>query len=192
PFKTGAEVNLAFGRGPLLASLFQLSRLAGRIDANIHMMRNARIAWPYLDAHEILVLGYAGRQNKATNHVGAAGSKLEVPLDRQHQVRLTELPALDELLVRRRILGIATRRAAVDPVCQSGNFAIRKLPSIQESCPFDRFPGRHLAALGERLDVAGPVHGLLVSHERKRADRAGSVTRLAALLQDRQHIAIIG
>src|SRR5262249_28126306 len=53
-------------------------------------------------------------------------------------------------------------------------------------------PGRHLPRLRVVLDVAGPIHGLLVGQERERPDLAGAVAALAVVLEDGQYVAVVG
>ena len=111
---------------------------------------------------------------------------------RQHQVRRAELPAFGELLFGRGVLRIAGGSTVVGPVGDQGEFLVRQPALVTHGHARRRLPRRHHLLLRVLLDVRGPVDRLLVLHQREGARLARTMTCLAVVLQDRQHVAVIG
>ena len=111
----------------------------------------------------------------------------------QDQVRLAELPAVGEL---RAAAGRPSGRPpGVPPSTHAASVAISASVSRRSLWNGDaRRSASTAASCGLRvlLDVVGPVDRLLVGHQRERPDLAGPVARLAVLLQDRQHVPVVG
>ena len=186
----GAVVLLVVRLGTVALRLFELAALAGQIDEVQRVMQDAVVARLDLDGRDELVLVQVGGQHETAEQVAAGRADGHLLGHGQHQVRLAELPALDEFPRRWGVLGIALRNAAVRPGRQRGHVLVGHVTLVVEGHALDRLPGRHLSALGVVFNVRGPVDGLLIGHERERGDLAGPMALLAVLLQDRLHVAM--
>ena len=93
---------------------------------------------------------------------------------------------------RRRVCGIAARRAGRHPAADGGDLRIRQRRVFLERPHADVAldePRRHLALRGLVADGAGPRPHLLVGQQRHGRDRSGAMALLARALQDRQDVA---
>ena len=148
------------------------------------------VAWPHLDGRDVAVFGQVLGSTKQRNRSRPLGS-------------------------HRHLAGFRTRSGL--PSCQpaanvrGGGASFGRPPAYPRPptppawrFPFGgacdhcgrpaggRLPRRHLAAFGIVANVVGPVDGLLVGHRGERADLAGAVALLTVILEDRQHVTVIG
>ena len=98
-------------------------------------------------------------------------------------------PAIGELARRRQVFGIALGRSGVDPGGEGTDF-LRLEGIVVGELAVVRIgePGRHFAREHRFFDGLGPGAGLLVGEQGKRRGFAGTVTDLAAVLQDGRHV----
>src|SRR5438128_861243 len=132
-----------------------------------------------------------GGQDEAAEQVGAAWTEQKFVVEREDQVGRAELPAGREGARRRGIFRIAFGGAAIGPSGQDVELLQRKAAFVVEDRAIDWLPRRHQLLLRVALHVLRPVDGLLVIHERERADFARSVALLAMVLQNGRDIAMI-
>ncbi len=94
-------------------------------------------------------------------------------------------PAIGELARRRQVFGIALGRSGVDPGGEGIDF-LRLQGMVVGEFTVVRIgePGRHFAREHGFFDGLGPGAGLLVGEQGKRRGLTGTVTVLAAILQD--------
>ena len=90
---------------------------------------------------------------------------------------------------RRRVFFIASGRARLDPVRDLGQLLPAKRRIIRKVAAAGvSEPGRHLVILNRLQNLLRPGLGLLIGDQGKWSNLAGAMTRLAMLLEDRQHI----
>ena len=111
-------------------------------------------------------------------------------VERHGQIRLAELPALEEGRKLGEVARVALRRARVDPSCDGVDLVLHQ-PTVvlEEAMPRVGEPGWHLATLHLVLDAAspGPHFGIRSQGHRRQLTR--TVTGHAAFIQDRGHVA---
>ena len=109
------------------------------------------------------------------------------------QIGLADLPLgrVREVDRRRHVLGVAPRRAAVDPRGHERDLRIAQRGVVLELLDADVLvdvPGRHLAIDDAVPDRAGPGSDLLVGDQRHRGHLALAMAHLAGALQDRRDV----
>ena len=129
---------------------------------------------------EVLVFDHSGRR-----HVKRLGHA-------EDSVRLADVPSVDKLLVRRLFGEVALRTTLVDPLRDRFDLLIAQADVVGELADLAvGRPGRH-SSFGHRVaNRRTPIADHLVVGEREGPDFPFAMTLLTAVLQNRQHVAIV-
>ena len=154
------------------------------------MVDDGAVAGLNVHGGHIAVVSEVGRDDVAAVDIGAVGLQMVRAARLQHQIRLSEGPAVAEVRRRGQVGGVAFRRPGISPLGERCDIVIGQAARILEIAAVRvGLPGRHLPVRGPCLDVPAPGDGLRVARQRHRPDLPGPVTGLAASGQNRRDIA---
>src|SRR5262245_54243495 len=172
--------------GQFLLAQLGLIALRRRHDERNDVMHDLAIAGPRLGPEHVTILCDIQRDFKILVLVRAAGIQSEFIRHCQHQIRLADTPAFDELRRRRQIIGLPFLRSAINPVRNLVNLGLAQPPVV---CPLADVrigvPGRHLAADDLLANGPGPGPRVFVAQYREGRCFTGAVTLDTALEEDR-------
>ncbi len=153
-------------------------------------------SWPHLDGAHPARLGQRNIGHRAPPLI-LAHCRHRVGLRLQDQVglpiRLGELPGafIGPRLGRRHVLGVAERRAFIDPANDGRDLIVAQravVLKLLDAYRLVEMPGRHLVRHHAFLDRLGPRARLLVGHQRHRRHGSLAMTAFALLLKNRRDV----
>src|ERR1700730_14687902 len=112
---------------------------------------------------------------------------------RDHEVRRSDMPLIwvAELPRRRHVRWVALESALIHPIRNRRDLGVGQGWIVLKFCvadvPID-VPRRHQATHDSFLNRAGPGPRVLISQQRHRSNRSGTMARLTGALQDGNHV----
>ncbi len=153
-------------------------------------MDYARIARPELEGARQAILAQLRWDHEDSINVGPIGRDLVLFGHGEHEIRLSQLPAGNEMRRRRKVGWIAAWGSISDPGGDAFDVAGIQAPFVEkpaESSPGP--PGRHDSLFDHRRDLRGPVADLFVACQRKRSALTLAMAAHAVGKNDRRDVA---
>ncbi|MBI3263968.1 MAG: hypothetical protein HYZ58_12585 [Acidobacteria bacterium] len=147
--------------------------------------------WDDLNPLDVAIFGNAGIHQLGRVHVRPLGGQLEpfLHLDDQVGLAVDPLSQRREVDRRRRVRGVAARRARVHPPRDRGDLVVAERWIVEVLADAAvQMPRGHLAFDDAVFDGTGPGTRFLVGEERHRRGAPGSVALHAGALEDRLNV----
>jgi hypothetical protein len=170
-------------------SVIEHARCRRRVDPHVRVVNHACVPRPEFDTTDIFRRTSWNRDHEIPEHVGPPCAEHVRIRQRDHEIWLTQTPAVGETRRRWKSRRIALHGALVDPSLNRIDLAIGKpVCACKIAKSGFRFPGRH------RTVARGPRHGarlrprILERQETEWCDFSRSMTGDTVLVEDRRDV----